>query len=72
MIDADIDLLFGCNVPKEMAKILLEPPQQAAQGVLNKMVSNSRTQLLSMSEENQSKEIKDVDFEQDILPVETD
>lgn len=39
---------------------------------LNKRVSNSRTQLLSMPEENRSKEIKDVDFEQDILPVETD
>lgn len=34
---------------------------------LNKRVSNSRTLLLSIPEKNRSKEIKDLDFEQDML-----
>lgn len=37
---------------------------------LNKWVSNNRTLLLSIPEEGRSKEIKDLDFDRDILPVE--
>lgn len=37
---------------------------------LNKWVSNNRTLLLSIPEESRSKEIKALDFDQDILPVE--
>ena len=37
---------------------------------LNKWVSNNRTLLLSIPEESRSKEIKDLDFDQDVLPVE--
>ncbi|XP_062283902.1 uncharacterized protein LOC133988306 [Scomber scombrus] len=37
---------------------------------LNKWVSNSRALILSIPEEDRAKEVKDLDFEQDFLPVE--
>ena len=37
---------------------------------LNKWVSNNRTLLLSIPENSRSKEMKDLDFDQDVLPVE--
>lgn len=37
---------------------------------LNKWISNSRTLLLSIAEEDRAKEVKDLDFDQDIMPVE--
>lgn len=66
------DCLKSVENDKEALKIAHELLALCSKGgfKLNKWASNNRTLLLSIPEDSRSKEMKDLDFDQDILPVE--
>lgn len=66
------DCLKSVENDKEALKIAHELLALCSKGgfKLNKWASNNRTLLLSIPENSRSEEMKDLDFDQDILPVE--